>query len=484
MKHRHPAQLKCIILQTIIVFTMVGTFVGCANNKPIDNPATRLANPNESPRIYKRALITLESQPELTEDETKALRGMLHRPGYPPPSREAALNFLASRDEQLVKETVGFRLPQLQALQWRRRLCEIIAERNWTDLSPALVRAWTIPAAGWVDSEFDRPEYLALEKLHGKGNVIDAVFDILLTHNSVAEQGLRTSAWTLLNRLGERERLAGLLQNAAIADDDLMMQDLRAASDQLGIVPANREEILWIRELRQPKHDTFWQEAKVVAHNLPQEIKRDLVLRDLAILIAIAKHEPDLLRESRADLMQRVEGYLQTTKRHRATRGNAGYINTNNQTLREHRKKLTWGDAAAMLMAVRAMQVTQVVDHLFDYAERDRKDETTEYGGIIKLDSKNRFEVLEFLPRVRVNDRRFQAPEAMFNESYEAAFHFHFHAQDFDNAQYAGPGEGDLQYAEATRANCLVLTYVDEGVLNIDFYRHDDVVVDLGEIAK
>ena len=37
-------------------------------------------------------------------------------------------------------------------------------------------------------------------------------------------------------------------------------------------------------------------------------------------------------------------------------------------------------------------------------------------------------------------------------------------------------------YADNTRANCLVLTSVGANTMNVDFYRHDRVVVDLGDI--
>ena len=35
-----------------------------------------------------------------------------------------------------------------------------------------------------------------------------------------------------------------------------------------------------------------------------------------------------------------------------------------------------------------------------------------------------------------------------------------------------------------TRTNNLVFTFVDEDTLNVDFYRHDKVIVDLGTITR
>ena len=98
------------------------------------------------------------------------------------------------------------------------------------------------------------------------------------------------------------------------------------------------------------------------------------------------------------------------------------------------------------------------------------------------LDRKGRFEILEFPPRIRHHDQKFLASQAMLDAGYTALFHFHYHVQRFRNDDYAGPGFGDVNYADNTRANCLVLTSVRRGALNVDFYRHGRVLVDLGVI--
>ncbi len=76
------------------------------------------------------------------------------------------------------------------------------------------------------------------------------------------------------------------------------------------------------------------------------------------------------------------------------------------------------------------------------------------------------------------------APQAMFDAGYTALFHFHYHVQRERNGDYAGPGFGDRNYADNTRANCLVLTSVGAGRINVDFYRHGGVVVDLGVVEQ
>ena len=129
------------------------------------------------------------------------------------------------------------------------------------------------------------------------------------------------------------------------------------------------------------------------------------------------------------------------------------------------------------------LALPEVVSHIFDYADRDRLDKTTEYGGVIGLDSLGRFEVLEFPPKFRRSDNEFIATQEMLDAAYTAVFHFHLHAQKYDNRRHAAPGTGDLFYADNTRANCLVFVFVDRNTMNVDYYRYDRVIVDLGEIV-
>jgi hypothetical protein len=263
-----------------------------------------------------------------------------------------------------------------------------------------------------------------------------------------------------------------------------MLVDLRAAADELGIVPYTREEIRWIRKIRQPERAEFWSQAVSATTLVPASRREELELRDIAIVVAAALHEPELLQRSEAQLLAELEADLKGRKHFVGTSRVDGPDADSRQRLRDVRDHVTWGDLAAIRMALQAIDVPQVAGHLFDYARRDREDKTTEYGGVIALDRKGRFEVLEYPPRIRHHDQKFIASQAMFDAGYTALFHFHYHVQRSRNEEFAGPGLGDARYAENTRVNCLVLTSVNEDRLNVDFYRHGRVVVDLGTIER
>lgn len=474
--HRPPAGQGLFLL--LIIW-----FVSGCSSPPVKDPIQTLGTPSLLSKTHREALAMLKQRPADDEETNKALERVISTAGYTVPVREEALNMLAERDLARAKRTLRNTLPNTSAWAWLERACAIIAERGWVDLTPALVSSWARPSTLERD-DTKRPEYLALVVLHGKDQVIEVVFDTFRDSRSVAEQGLRTRCWDLLMRLGQRERLVALITSSDVPTDDVMLLDLQAASRDLGVIPRNREEILWIRKLRLPENAAFWTQAKLATAEMPAERRAELEIRDLPVVVSASLHEPELLTQSDAQLYQRVEAYVQSQKHHDQQSNFEGFAGSGSEKLYTHRAKYTWGDLAAMLIAIRAMEVPEVVAHLFDYAARDHEDESTEFGGVIALDSRNRFEILEFPPVIREHDQKFISSQQMLDAAYVAIFHFHFHVQQTRNDRYAGPGYGDINYADNTRANCLVFTSVGDGVMNVDYYRHDRVVVDLGDIQR
>ena len=82
-----------------------------------------------------------------------------------------------------------------------------------------------------------------------------------------------------------------LLTEGDIPSDDLMLQDLRAGAIELGILPSNREEVLWLRKLRQPVYSAFWSQLQEALPRLDQETRLGLELRHLPIIVSAALHD-------------------------------------------------------------------------------------------------------------------------------------------------------------------------------------------------
>ncbi len=463
-------------LTAIILLAAVG---GCQAPLPVEDPIKALADHQIGTRQQLGAIIQLDEAGLDDDASWKAVEAVLWQPGFVTQVREEALVRLEAFDTDRLKRSIRQNMPNLGARGWQERLCQIIVERGWVDLSPALVSAWAnrIP---FVD-DFDRVEYLALVELHGKDRVVDVVFELFIEPDRPL---LRTRCWDLLMRLRQEDRLRALLADLSVGPGDAMLADLRGGVVELGVFPATREEILWLRKLRDPTYQEFWSAARAAMATIDQERRATMELRDLPIVVAMAAQDPELLTASREELTAAVNARVPGHHVHVDPERFEGFPGTFGQSLREQSDRVTWSDLAAMLMALRAVAVPEVASHLFDYAERDRADRSTEYGGVIRLDGRGRFEVVEFPSRFRRSDQEFHASQEMLDEAYVGVFHFHLHAQRHDNERYAGPGMGDINYADRLRANCLVLTFIDENTLNMDFYRHDRLIVDLGEVRR
>jgi hypothetical protein len=484
MIESHPSCPRSWRVGSILISTAVLLvhLPGCGGQSLAD-PVRVLADTSETPARHEAAMRMLEATSD-SETTDRMLRQVLITDGYALASREAAFDALARRDAEALEAFLQVNLPRISAPLWRERLCELIVERTWVDLTPALIRAWARPMPGWIGEPDERPERTALIRMYGEEQLPTVLMRVMLDADPIVAANLRARCWELLVAEGRRDVVADLLENAEVGEKDGMFRDLRDIASRTGIIPVNREEIIWARALCRPENRGMLDAATEAVDRLSPERRAGLELRDLSVLVGAMRLEPGLLELDEAQLAAGLARDIDPDGRRVYTADFTGYTGRHTERLREVRDKLDWGDLLALRVAVEAISLEPIRAHLFDHAERDLLDRTTEHGGVIAIDGQGRFEVLEFEPRTRAGDIRFEASQELFEAGYGGVFHFHHHAQTYENRDYAGPHLGDFQYAESTRANCLVFTFIDSSTLNADYYRHGGVVVDLGQINR
>jgi hypothetical protein len=187
----------------------------------------------------------------------------------------------------------------------------------------------------------------------------------------------------------------------------------------------------------------------------------------------------------RAALMRRVAGRLDGREHHLKSADYDGHNADHPQRLHDWRAELRWADLLVIDVLLDAMADRAIARVWFSQADADLEDASTEYGGLIRWDAEGELIARPYTPMLRDHDRKFIPPAAMTTDAYASLAHYHFHAQRYRNARYAGPGRGDLErVADRQRLNGLVLTFIDKDRLNADFYRHGRVVVDLGTLRR
>ena len=472
------------MLRASAIALLALSLVACGPPTPLADPASVLADPAAGGRRQMQAMYQLDAMPGSAE-HVAALRRPIALPAYGLEVRKAAFERLHELDPDALADQLALSLPRDPSRPWREWACRRIGELRWQAPTATLIRCWAVPLPAWVDRDTPRVEQEALAAIYGDERVAAVLLRELVEADPIVSANLRMRCWELLTGLGEEATLATLVEQREIGARDPMLRDLRGVVEAFGVLPRTREEILWARRLARPEQRPHVEAVATALASLPPEIRASLRMRDLAVVAATAETAPDRLTASTDGLFAALETRLADREAGRHVADMEGYGGpTHAERLGRQRDDLDWGDLAAMHLALDAVDDPSLRSALFDLAERDRIDRTTEYGGMIDLDDRGRWKLVEFPPRSRGSDVRYEGPPELFEALATGIFHVHLHAQSFDNRKYAGPHLGDFQLAEASGINGLVLAFVDWRTLNLDWYRHDRAVVDLGVVRR
>jgi hypothetical protein len=445
------------------------------------------------------------------------LKTLLWQPAHPSALRaRAALRLLDddTPDGQAdTRKVFRLRLPTETDWDLIRLMGDAAAARGWTDLTPALVRSFARPVRSPPDDQ--RPERAALERLHPDRPLIDTVFAVFAAappDDRAAAAGpppgalpgidlderTRRDAWALLGRLdpdGAR-RAALLAADGPSAPADPVLADLRAAAADLRVVPLTAAEFDWVRALRDPadpRNAEWWAQARSAVASLSDSQRAGLALRHIEPIRWAAANRPDWLAADRDSLLALLAARLKGRRTFERTAETGADMGRPSGRLAEAAPRLAWADALTVLVIDEALADASLVATIFKDAEADRADTSTEYGGLIDAAPTGagealvpRFAATLYPPRPvqRIADNRFIASDEMIARGSRSLAFYHYHVQRASNAAYAGPGDGDLEFAASQGRACLVFTSIDRDTLNADYYHRGGVIVDLGTIPR
>lgn len=467
---------------------------GCAASTPerFSDPVAAMLDPSLKSTERQAAMQQAAEVAPDSERRLEGLKAIMSADGQSLETRIAAFDLLAAHDPELARYTLMMRLPSIEHYEFVAWASARAAAEGWTEYTPALVRSLDRPMPGVAAEE--RAEAAALRALHPGRELREIVFEVVATPSDNALQHLwRLSAWNLFVTLGDAKPLLALVEQAHPEDGDVLLNDVRAGARDFGVLPRTREELKWLQFLRLPEQSGYWQEVQAAFAAVPAERRGEISMRHLAVVRAVAAVRPEWLQASRSELQNMATARLSGREQYRQNRGMEGFLvdEAHPQTLEAWAPQMSWGDLLALLLADEIIQRPDIQATLLAQAERDRADRTTEHGGVIDWapaaggtpETGGRPEAIPFYPRYRRNDETFQTSQLMLERGYTAPFHYHFHVQEVDNRAYAGPGWGDLQYADAMGVTGLVFTSVGRSRLNADLYAPGNVVIDLGEVG-
>jgi hypothetical protein len=442
----------------------------------------------------------------------RALKDLAWSPATEESLRLACLEALLN-DPDPAGEADGVRLASLMLpaepkLSVTTLIASVAVDRGWTQVTPALVRSAVRPQPAVKDAS-QRPERMALRALYPDRSLETVVYEVFLNPRAYMElseeeaaalrwdERVRADAWELLSMLdpsgASRERLlASGMERLSGSPSARFVEDLRACQNDLGCTPSTAMGLEWLARLRNspvPEYAqanaAWWPEAAAAVRGLGAEQRRGLALRHIEPVRWAAANRPAWVRASKGELVAELSGRLDGR---RATVRNveADPVRVRGkERLRDWADAMSWGDVLAGLVIDEALAAPGVAGAVFDFAAADQRDTSTEYGGVIE-EAGGSFRLVLFRPRSRdrVDDQRFVVSDDMLRYSDRSLANFHLHAQRVRNNNYAGPSDGDLDFADRSERSSIVLTSIAPDRMNVDYYLPGGAIIDLGEVVR
>ena len=397
---------------------------------------------------------------------------------HPVQLRILAVDRLIELDAKQFKHQADRRIRHVNEWLVLEHIYRRAAQEQWLDFTLIAVRRWAKPSQVYRDE--DRPERRLLEKLN-PGKAVDRILlDVLGDQYEASQLTHHVSAWTVLNRIMDTESLRHELMK--LKGQTMLIDNLHAAVAVLDVLPPDREGVLRLISLRCEQGGRYWQSAGEVSQRLSPGQKRGLALRHLPLLVNISEQQLQLSRDELAGEIRQRLGRVRHYQRQVVGMDGYGYEAVN-ETIEEHLPTLTWADLIAISKILDAMTDGRLISEVFEQVDADFADQSTERGGVL-IWADERIVAKQFKPMAMDHDRVFYATPLLIEQMYTGLAHYHFHVQEYDNELHAGPGGGDLMFADNLHASAVVFTFIDRNTLNIDYYQPGRVVVDLGVIKR
>jgi hypothetical protein len=467
----------------VVMAMVLAALAGCATTPTVyPDPVAVMLNRDE--RTERRWDAAKQAERELPADpkRIKALRSIVWERGYPADWSNYAVDQLIAQDEAAAKAFLAKSIVLILDWDTLNYIFDIAVKRNWTDFVPALVRNYAKTTAVYKDAQ--RPERKAIEKL-APGEPIEQVVMRVFASDSKASVEQRAAAWQLLTRLtADRAKMRALLAAQKPLPDDTLLADLQAVAADLGVVPVNLETVTWVRLLRTPEFARFYEQCRHAVSQLGEEQKQNLDPRHLPVLVYLDVNDPSQLKRPRAELLAELRRFLASQQHHLKGPNYDGPMEDHPQELSEYEGSLCWADLAVLHVMTAFMSDRPLVAQWFAEGDADIVDTTTEYGGLVRIDPQGHPAAQLYKPLIRQHNYKYVPPKEIVFDAYTALAHFHFHAQEYANRRFAGPGIGDMDLVRRHQFNALVLTFIDKDRLNVDYYQAPDSVIDLGTITR
>ncbi|MFN3167603.1 MAG: hypothetical protein ACE37H_11115 [Phycisphaeraceae bacterium] len=397
---------------------------------------------------------------------------------HPLAVRAAAVDRMLDADAERFWQTAAARSAQVDDWPMIRLLSERAAQQSDERATPWLIRSWAAPSTTMVDR--DRPERSAIEAIETLAPDLYLHY-IALPRFEPVDLPTRIAAWTVLCRIGSMDEALAKEQvrpDIARHGPDPLRDALCLCYRWLGVYPTDREGIGRLFTLIDHTPQSRWETWSDWWGLHRIDMPRTLALRHLP---AITRISPDRYGWARKKWLAYVRARTENGRHvYRGQEAGDRIVSARQEGLDAQADALGIADLVVIAALLETLDEPAVVAELFKQADADHADTATEHGGVITWDENDKPVAKAFAPLLKRHDQVYYASNDCVRAMHTGLAHYHFHAQKHNNAVWAGPGKGDLGFADRLHANCVVFTFIDADTLNADAYFPGGIIVDLG----
>ncbi|MEM9419016.1 MAG: hypothetical protein AAGA25_08220 [Planctomycetota bacterium] len=444
--------------------------VGCGH-RPYEEGLGLILDRSEPVHRRVQTINTIELQGAQHAEAVAAMNVLVWSDRHPLELRLVAMDRLIEEQQELFWSSANRWWSVVDDPEMADAIGVRVVRDQRKDVIPGLLRRWADGDRISVEAS-DRMEYQVLEQLVAPRSVHEALWRWVGGYGA-HDQDTARSAWIVLSRFeDESARRRGLIEFPGSGD---LWGDLQSAASVLDYLPKTREGLTWLSALR--SDETQWAFLVRRKQSLSEDTARGWQVRHLGVLASLPE---TLLHKKEQEIWTELRENLSEAQQ--VPRDLPSGVSVTLQA--EDEPPLVWPDLALAWSVRDAMNDPVVVQAWFEQADADLIDTGSEYGGVLTWDSDGAFLAKGFMPDRRQGDRKFFSSPALIEAMYMGLAHYHFHAQQYDNAEFAGPGRGDFEFTEKLETHALTLTFVSRDRINIDLAFPDGRLIDLGCVDR
>ena len=457
-------------LQYFCVLYLVLLLAGCNASKSYTDPVAVMLDSSQPRFARLKAMAQLE---DVVDNDMgpyqKGLHVLAWNDGHPLEMRKRAVQRLVEIDEKAFVEASKDLIAVVDQWPMIEYLFELAESKNWEDYTIVAAHSWSRKSTLYSDQQ--RPERKFIEVMHPDLDVVDVLAKIYTGQYEGASERHQIAAWLVLSRLLTHDELLQINEQYELKS--VVARDIQYLSKWLAKLPDTREGILWTMYLLSEESGIGQDEFELL--DGAGECLDSMQVRHLPVVLHCLVGKENIGK----DFGSEIEDYLALQK----TYPRIDHAHMLAESYAKQNGELTKSDRLVISQIVKAVQLSTVKRELFRQADLDKNDKTTEYGGVLKFDGDG-YEAKLFKPDIKAHDGKFYSTNSLIKSMYTGLSHYHFHVQDYENGEFAGPGGGDLKFADRLGTHALVFTFIDKNTLNVDYLQPGGIVIDLGTISR